>query len=180
MCAVLLGVQCYSGNSPNLYWKIDIPKKSDDKTKLKSGTEQTENVDTKKIYEIIQVTDIHLDPLYLVGSEADCGEPLCCREVDSHVKSKSGYWGTYPCDLPKVTLSNALSEISKNADKIDLWYLTGDNVAHDIWQYTRNNAIKVSETIHNMFGKLTNKQIIPAIGNHEAVPSNWFVINFIS
>lgn len=29
---------------------------------------------------IVHITDTHTDPLYAVGSLADCDEPLCCRE----------------------------------------------------------------------------------------------------
>ena len=31
---------------------------------------------------MLHITDIHLDPDYSVGSNAECGEPLCCRDDD--------------------------------------------------------------------------------------------------
>ena len=31
---------------------------------------------------ILQLSDIHVDLLYKAGSNANCGEPLCCRGND--------------------------------------------------------------------------------------------------
>lgn len=32
-------------------------------------------------YSILHLSDIHFDPLYMVGTNAKCGEPMCCRKV---------------------------------------------------------------------------------------------------
>jgi sphingomyelin phosphodiesterase len=178
MCGVLLGAQCFSGNSKSLNWKIEIPAKPDNQLKKNLKIEKTSKVNDQKVYQIIQLTDIHFDDKYLKDREVECGEPLCCRDSNSKMKSKSGYWGTYPCDLPNSTLLNALSEIANNAKDVDLWYLTGDDIAHDIWAYDRNHNIKVMEYINRLVKGSTNKIVIPAVGNHEAVPNNWFVTKF--
>ncbi len=168
----MLGAQCFSGNSKNLNWKIEIPTKSDNQS------EKISKVNEQKVYKIIQLTDIHFDDKYLKDTEAECGEPLCCRDSNSKMKRPSGYWGTYPCDLPNSTLRNTLSEIAKNANDVDLWYLTGDDIAHDIWAYDKKNTIKIIRYINRLVKESTNKKVIPAVGNHEAVPNNWFVTMF--
>ena len=33
----------------------------------------------KKIYKLMQITDVHTDPEYLPYSNANCNYPLCCR-----------------------------------------------------------------------------------------------------
>jgi sphingomyelin phosphodiesterase len=179
LCGVLLGIQCFSGNSKFLKWNLEIPKKSVNKTK-KGFTKNTLKVDEQKTYKIIQVTDIHLDDKYLIESEAECGEPLCCREINNDIKTKSGKWGTYPCDLPNTTLHYTVAEIAKNANNVDFLYLTGDNSPHDVWLYNRKNSLKISETIYNLFKGLTYNTVIPAIGNHEAVPCDRSVNYFIA
>jgi sphingomyelin phosphodiesterase len=119
--------------------------------------------------------DIHLDKYYLVGSEADCGDSLCCRDITNNIKESAGEWGTYPCDLPFNTFS-FLTEVKANGDEIDLLYYTGDSVPHDLWQYTKNYIINTTKTVSNTLKQFTNKTVIPAVGNHESIPSNWFVI----
>jgi sphingomyelin phosphodiesterase len=175
MCGVLLGAQCFSGNSKNLNWKIEIPTKSDNQS---NKNLMTSKVNEQKDYRIIQLTDIHFDDIYLKDTEAECGEPLCCRDSNNNIKRQSGYWGTYPCDLPNSTLHNALSEIANNVKDVDLWYLTGDDIAHDIWAYDKKNTVKIVKYINHLVKGSTNKTVIPAVGNHEAVPSNWFVTKF--
>jgi sphingomyelin phosphodiesterase len=175
MCGVLLGAQCFSGNSKNLNWKIEIPTKSDNQS---NKNLMTSKVNEQKDYRIIQLTDIHFDDIYLKDTEAECGEPLCCRDSNNNIKRQSGYWGTYPCDLPNSTLHNALSEIANNVKDVDLWYLTGDDIAHDIWAYDKKNTVKIMKYINHLVKGSTNKTVIPAVGNHEAVPSNWFVTKF--
>lgn len=58
---------------------------------------------------VLHISDTHVDPLYVEGSNAMCGEPLCCRESDGHTNQSfaaAGKWGHYRCDLPKRTLES--------------------------------------------------------------------------
>jgi hypothetical protein len=50
------------------------------------------------LLQIVQITDIHVDPYYVPGSNADCGEPLCCRHTSGPPKTSNkaaGVWGDY-------------------------------------------------------------------------------------
>lgn len=54
------------------------------------------------LLDIVQITDIHVDPYYVPGSSAECGEPLCCRATSGPVKGpgkSAGVWGDYVSDL---------------------------------------------------------------------------------
>jgi sphingomyelin phosphodiesterase len=177
ICGVLFGVQCSVGESEYLFWKIDIPKKLDISWKSKLN-KTSKKSDSQKIYQIMQITDIHLDSIYSTGSESDCGEPLCCRKNNqiTDIKSFSGKWGSYPCDVPLDTVLNALTEIARNARFADLWYWTGDIVPHDFWLYNRNSSLMYSKIITQYLEKFTKTVVIPAIGNHESVPLNRFDI----
>lgn len=72
---------------------------------------------SKKLIGVVHLTDIHVDPYYTEGSEAACGEPLCCRPSEGKVdpKKAAGKWGDYrSCDTPIRTVRNALKHISEN------------------------------------------------------------------
>lgn len=66
---------------------------------------------------VLHISDVHIDPFYIEGANAECGEPLCCREESGQPKSPekaSGLWGDYRnCDMPMRTLENMLSHINK-------------------------------------------------------------------
>jgi hypothetical protein len=166
MCGVLFGVQC-SRITPNLVWTIPIPNK----------TKTNPVVNRAQGYKILHLADIHLDFLYLVGSDPYCGETLCCRDITNNTKGRAGKWGSYPCDLPLNTLS-FLTENELKGEDFDLLYYTGDSVPHDNWEYTRNNTIRITRTITDLLKRFTNKRVIMAFGNHEIIPLNWFVIYF--
>ena len=72
-------------------------------------------------YKVLQLTDIHCDPLYTAGFNAKCGEFQCCR-ADSgkanHTEDISGYWGASygngkNCDIPLYLVDATLSSIAK-------------------------------------------------------------------
>ena len=66
---------------------------------------------------VLHLADVHWDPDYLEGSNAVCGEPLCCR-ADSPGEllpgNEAGFWGDYRiCDIPWRTVENAMASISR-------------------------------------------------------------------
>lgn len=49
---------------------------------------------------VVQITDVHIDPYYVAGMNAQCGEPLCCRPADGYASTggpgrAAGAWGDY-------------------------------------------------------------------------------------
>ncbi|CAG2108413.1 unnamed protein product [Medioppia subpectinata] len=66
-------------------------------------------------------------------------------------------------------------DIPENSKNVDIWYWTGDIVAHDIWQYNRHRNIAHSHIITNLLQHYRNgSQIVPAIGNHETFSSAFY------
>lgn len=66
---------------------------------------------------MLHLSDTHYDPYYVEGSNADCGEPVCCRgDVSENVpfEKQAGRWGDYrSCDTPQRTLENMLEHIKQ-------------------------------------------------------------------
>jgi sphingomyelin phosphodiesterase len=65
---------------------------------------------------ILQLTDIHIDPNYVVGGNAECDEPTCCRfdqGTPENATGAAGYWGDYrDCDLPMHAFQNLIDQAS--------------------------------------------------------------------
>ena len=66
---------------------------------------------------IIQISDIHYDPIYTPDGNAECGEPMCCRSKQGTPKTPeaaAGFWGDYRyCDLSWHAFEDALAQIKK-------------------------------------------------------------------
>jgi len=120
---------------------------------------------------ILHLTDLHIDFYYEAYSEAECGEPQCCRDKKDKPKKEAGYWGAVAaCDLPLRTLEAMIEQISEEI-KPDLVLWTGDNGSHDVWKLSNDTAAVSTRQIGNLiYEKLVKKNgilLIPSIGNHE-------------
>jgi sphingomyelin phosphodiesterase len=64
----------------------------------------------------LHITDIHLDLSYKVGTESECGLPLCCMnttEMASDPDKAAGHWGNYYCDTPLWMFRDMLLRIKE-------------------------------------------------------------------
>ena len=132
--------------------------------------------DVKRTYNILHLTDPHVDMEYEVGSNAFCDEPLCCdyhSGVAPNASAAAQFWGTDSnCDLPFRTFEAFTKFVKMHLD-VDLILWTGDNMAHDVWHQnaTRNlnSTVLLTETLKRYF---PNIPVFPIIGNHEPFPVN--------
>lgn len=128
---------------------------------------------------MLQLSDTHIDLLYREGTNAVCGEPLCCREaptVKLPENDISGYWGDYrDCDIPMRTLEAMVKAIADKHKDIDFVIWTGDVPAHDIWNQTREGQLRLIRNVSSLFDQyFGHLPIMPALGNHESAPVNSF------
>ena len=171
-----MGNKCSFYTTKNILWKIDIPRQTSQvEMKRKSKLEKVKQQINKEI-KFLQLTDIHYDPLYLPNSKKECDKPLCCEfGIGNSFNDSAGKWGSYGrCDLPINTLENSLNHISNNHPDLDYWLVTGDYVAHDIWRYTKDSNLRVTQIVTQLIKKYNRNHIlvVPVIGNHESVPVN--------
>lgn len=93
-------------------WSIKLPPKKHIETQALQ-----KNNTTDAPIKIMHLTDIHYDPLYLPGSNADCYEKEICCQRESTLKANgsyvpAGHWGDYhTCDVPWHTIQNAFDDI---------------------------------------------------------------------
>ncbi|CAF3896250.1 unnamed protein product, partial [Adineta steineri] len=128
------------------------------------------------ILNVLHLSDIHVDFAYKPGSQADCSQPLCCRQgqpAPGH--AGAGFWGDYRnCDIPYWT-AEATLKYAAEIENVDFIYYTGDLPAHNVWNQSRADQLYSINTINNMLAKIfPNKTIYSAVGNHEAAPCNLY------
>ncbi|XP_072028383.1 sphingomyelin phosphodiesterase-like [Amphiura filiformis] len=173
ICGSILGDSCAVPYDPNSDWNITLLNTTKPPVVVpkppKSGS---------PVVKIVQLSDIHYDRMYLEGSNAECGEPICCRSNDGQPAPGvpgAGKWGDHRgCDAPLRLIENLLQHLAKNQE-FHIIYLTGDFPAHDVWNQTRNDQISVLKDITNLLLKyLPTVKVYPALGNHEGVPVNAF------
>ncbi|KAH8433053.1 PPN1 endopolyphosphatase family protein [Aspergillus melleus] len=135
---------------------------------------------------VLHLSDIHLDPRYSVGAEANCTSGMCCRtnlhnaEFEDQVVLPAPVYGAYKCDTPyDLTLAalEALAPLTgtgEGKDPLAFTLYTGDLVSHD------NPAVQVDRayteyTETSVFGMLKSYltgPVFAALGNHDTSPEN--------
>ncbi|EDW39352.1 GL13458 [Drosophila persimilis] len=127
---------------------------------------------------VLHLTDIHYDPEYNAGGNADCDEPMCCRSAlpqSSPTSSAAGYWSDYrDCDTPKHLILSAFDYIKEN-HKIEWIYHTGDVPPHNVWSTTRQGNIDMLTEIDGLLTEyFPETPVYSCLGNHEPHPANVF------
>jgi len=128
-------------------------------------------------FRILHLSDIHYDEMYAVGSETNCGEPLCCRNrsslVNKSTSGKAGKWGDYMCDLNEQLFDSLLERIAQ--EKVDAIIITGDNTPHDIWMESKEIQIsRIDRVYQKILRTFPNTPVFPTIGNHDTFPVDQF------
>ena len=109
-------------------------------------------------FNVLHLTDWHLDPRYDIGSEANCSQYLCCRPYATNTKLDTTYvnasvpasrWGYLYCDTPPdlgISLFNELPNFV-NLSTVEYAIFTGDIVSHDNDDQLSQAYISYEETV---------------------------------
>nr|XP_019543354.2 sphingomyelin phosphodiesterase-like [Aedes albopictus] len=129
---------------------------------------------------IIHLTDIHYDPEYVVGINADCAAGACCRHVPDLEPADSanaaGFWGEYrDCDSPWHAVVDVMEQIRTQHPKIDAVYFTGDIIHHFTWNTTvASNEESMRQIFQLLKERFVDIPLYPILGNHESDPANLY------
>jgi len=128
---------------------------------------------------VLQLADVHWDPEYEEGSNANCREPLCCRATSGNVskaEDAAGYWGDYrSCDVPWRTVENTVKHMSQQHPDTDYILWTGDLIPHDVWSTSKQENIYIIDRLVKLLAQyFPGVPVYPTLGNHEAHPVNAF------
>ena len=135
-------------------------------------------------FNVLHLSDWHLDPRYDIGSEGNCSHYMCCRPysvndellTNAHNASiPASRFGSFLCDSPADLALSAFVEMPKFFDMDELAFsiFTGDIVSHDPEDLIAQDYISYEEEVtfkvfKRMLGK--NTPVYAALGNHDTLP----------
>ncbi|CAO3591762.1 unnamed protein product [Absidia cylindrospora] len=160
-------------------WNVTFPK---EKPRQMKQVQSSGDVMT-----VLQLSDWHVDPDYQENADAICNEPICCRPDStdySNVTKPASKWGEYTCDPPVKLTESMLKYIPTVEKDISFGIMTGDMPPHEVWstlpflktQRIHDSAYALLHTHFDAEDKI-NSLLYPAVGNHEAAPTNNFPIS---
>lgn len=180
VCGFILGKDCGAPFNPIAMWNVTFPYVP--KPPVVPPAPPKPGSPTLKV---LHITDMHLDPVYMEGTNAECGEPVCCRPEDGFPgpgPTAAGKYGDYRnCDTAAAALDNLFEYFNSIQDQFDYIVFTGDLPPHYIWNQSRADQLTSLSTFTNyMLKYLPNKKVYSAMGNHESAPVNSFPPPFIT
>ncbi|WYZ42204.1 hypothetical protein EsH8_V_001099 [Colletotrichum jinshuiense] len=167
-CTTLLGLCEYPEVEP---YTVPVPPQPINTT---AHMDTTVNVTGRPVFKVAHFSDIHIDPLYVVGSNANCSKPMCCRpytpaDEPGNNDFPAGPFGDHNCGAP-LSLEQSMYKAIK-AFAPDFALFTGDIVDHAIWNTTiAQNSAEISMAYQHMAD--AGLQIYGTVGNHEMSPVN--------
>jgi hypothetical protein len=129
---------------------------------------------------VLHISDIHLDPRYATGAEANCTSGLCCRQNNFNSNSPNETlvpaprFGSFLCDSPFSLVLSALEAIPTLAGTQDTGFAwavyTGDLVSHDPDnQLSRDYVEYVETTLYDLFKRMLGSgPVYATLGNHDS------------
>ncbi|KAG1469258.1 hypothetical protein G6F56_003360 [Rhizopus delemar] len=158
-------------------WNVTFPKS-------KPNMNQEPIKSEGQTFSVLQLSDWHIDPDYMPGTEVNCDKPICCRAAYTdyaNITKPASMWGEYNCDTPLSLIESLFRYIPQVEPTIRFGILTGDVPPHEVWStlpFGKTQMIQ-DETyrlLHKYFDSplLVNSMLYPTVGNHEAAPTNNF------
>ncbi|KXJ72006.1 hypothetical protein RP20_CCG019143 [Aedes albopictus] len=176
VCAVVFQSSACTLTDPEfINWSVNVNPRSTPIT----GSKHFPNARGPNDIKVIHITDLHYDPLYLVGHNAVCNRPACCRSdqgIPDNVLERAGKWGDYrDCDSPWDAVDDVIDHVATNHPDAAYIYHTGDIIDHGVWETSIPHNVQSMNRVYNkLIEKFPNKPVFNIIGNHEAHPTNVF------
>ena len=128
----------------------------------------------KEPLKVLHISDYHLDMRYVVGSEANCTGPLCCRvfpytNVSVPIEEPASLFGNYLCDTPEALGTSVFRSVPKATgfewSDFSFGLFTGDLVSHDLWELTEPYVLAEElESYQQFFNGMGGVKLYPTLG----------------
>lgn len=156
-------------------WSVDVDERAEPVTQSKHFASTRGPNDIK----VVQITDLHYDPKYLIGHNAVCNRPACCRNdqgIPENPADRAGRWGDYrDCDSPWDGVEDVIDHIAEHHADTTYIYHTGDIVDHGVWETSVGHNIQSMNRVYvKLLEAFPNTPVYNILGNHEAHPTNVF------
>ncbi|EPT05669.1 hypothetical protein FOMPIDRAFT_1110912 [Fomitopsis schrenkii] len=126
---------------------------------------------------VLHLSDLHIDPRYMVGSEANCTSSLCCRAGGAAASNETSipapWFGSYLCDAPLSLVTATLQSIPVLAgtedSSFDWTIYTGDLLSHDPFnELSREYTLYTETLVYDLLKRTVNTGPVYAVlGNHD-------------
>ncbi|CCM04993.1 uncharacterized protein FIBRA_07191 [Fibroporia radiculosa] len=127
---------------------------------------------------VLHLSDLHIDPRYTIGAEANCTSYLCCRpgvynaDNPEQVVLPAPRYGSFYCDAPYPLVVNAfqaVQELAGGDDGFDFTIFTGDLLSHDSHTLLSAMYTLYTETVlYDLIKQLIKTGPVYAVqGNHD-------------
>ncbi|KAJ8084601.1 hypothetical protein PM082_003374 [Marasmius tenuissimus] len=136
---------------------------------------------TGKRVKVLHISDLHIDPRYATGSEANCtNSGFCCRENTFNAQSPNQTifpaprFGTFQCDTPFSLVMAAMEAIplltGTQGSGFAWTVYTGDMVSHDPDNQLSRDYIRWTETtVYDLFKRMLGSgPVYASLGNHDS------------
>ncbi|KAM0790378.1 hypothetical protein ACM66B_003260 [Microbotryomycetes sp. NB124-2] len=129
----------------------------------------------RKPFQVLHLSDVHIDREYLPGANTICSKVICCRDygfgsTGPNVEKPAGKFGNKHCDTPVDLVRSMLAAVDRLAPHKNFTIFTGDVVESAVWAVNEPN---VSTDLHLWNGEMQSPSY-PAFGNHDVAPVNAF------
>ncbi|KAH7883413.1 sphingomyelin phosphodiesterase [Phlebopus sp. FC_14] len=128
---------------------------------------------------VLHVSDIHIDPRYATGYEANCSQYMCCREnvwnnaSPDQILLPAPRYGSFKCDTPISLMLAAMQAIPSVTETegtgFNFSLFTGDLTSHDPDnQYSRAYVEYAEVIVYDLLRKnLGPAPVYATLGNHD-------------
>ncbi|KZV71061.1 sphingomyelin phosphodiesterase [Peniophora sp. CONT] len=134
----------------------------------------------KAPFQAVHLSDVHIDTQYVVGSDATCNKPICCRDFADSAATPvepAGPFGASTCDPPESLANSMLSAVKQFGGDAQFAIFTGDVEEGDTWLVEQSNVTADLKSFNAQIKSALSMPLYPAIGNHDAAPVNSFPRN---
>ncbi|BGP43548.1 hypothetical protein JCM10449v2_007589 [Rhodotorula kratochvilovae] len=126
-------------------------------------------------FQIVHISDVHVDRSYAPGAATDCTKVICCRDygpgsLGVDVKHPAGPFGHKKCDAPPALVESMFRAIDHFVPNKSFTLFTGDVVESAVWAVPESLVRSDMEAWHDDMQPVS----YPVIGNHDVSPVNAF------
>ncbi|KIK44535.1 hypothetical protein CY34DRAFT_11021 [Suillus luteus UH-Slu-Lm8-n1] len=132
-----------------------------------------------QLLKVLHLSDMHIDPRYANGAEANCTTGLCCRENAYNSQSPNtpllpaSRYGSFLCDSPFSLITSLLEAIppltGTGSTGFNFTMFTGDMLAHDPYNQQSRALNEYAEVVlYDLFKRMLGPgPTYATLGNHD-------------